>query len=43
MCNMCKSCKKSKGILAFAVMIVGFIIGLFIGRGLEWDNDEDDE
>ena len=25
------------------IMIIGFVIGVLIGRGLEWDFDTDDE
>lgn len=37
---MSKSGKKGG---AFIVMVIGFVIGLIIGRGLEFDHDDDDE
>lgn len=38
---MARSTKKRHGKASFIIMVIGFSIGLLIGRGLEW-NDEDD-
>ena len=40
---MARSNKKRHGKASFIIMVIGFAIGLLIGRGLEWDNDEDGE
>lgn len=31
--------KNSKGVPGILVIIIGFLIGLFIGRGLDFDRD----
>lgn len=39
---MKKSNKKSNGVLSLVIMVLGFAIGVLIGRGLEFSDDEDD-
>ena len=34
---------KKHGIAPLIVMIIGFVIGVLIGRGLEWDFDGDED
>lgn len=39
---MAKSKKKGSGALAFVIMVIGFALGVLLGRGLEfYDRDED--
>lgn len=40
---MARSTKKRHSKTSFIIMVIGFAIGLLIGRGLEWDNDEDSD
>ncbi len=35
-----KSCKKNNGWVSLVIMVVGFAIGVLIGRGLDWGEDE---
>lgn len=35
--------KKRKSALWFVIMIIGFAIGLLIGRGIEFSDDDDDD
>ena len=35
--------KKKKSALWFVIMIIGFAIGLIIGRGIEFPDDDDDD
>lgn len=35
--------KKKKSALWFVIMIIGFAIGLLIGRGIEFSDDDDDD
>lgn len=38
---MAKSKKRKSGAASLIVMIVGFAVGILIGRGLEFDNDDE--
>lgn len=38
-----KSKKKSGGIASLLIMIIGFAIGILIGRWLEFDDFDDDD
>lgn len=35
--------KSRKSALWFVIMIIGFAIGLIIGRGIEFSDDDDDD
>ncbi len=34
---------KKSGIAPLIVMLVGFLIGMVLGRGIEFNSDDDDE
>lgn len=40
---MARSTKKHHSKASFIIMVIGFAIGLLIGRGLEWGDEDDDE
>lgn len=38
---MAKSKKKKNGMASLLIMVVGFAIGVLLGRGLEFDGDDE--